>query len=67
VLVEEVEVPEAVNVAERGDVADGMALVGISQAGEDMPGRGDGEENRNPEIGLSCRQRRHCPLTAEAE
>ena len=33
VLVDEVEVPEAVDVSGRGMIADGMSLVGIGEAG----------------------------------
>ena len=42
VLVDEVEVPPAVDVAEGGDVADGMAFAGVGEADEDVPGSGDG-------------------------
>jgi hypothetical protein len=42
VLVDEVEPPEAVDVAEGGDVADLMALAGVGEADEDVPGGGDG-------------------------
>src|SRR4051812_23312374 len=42
-FVDEVEVPEAVNVADGGVIADGVALVGIAQPAEDMPRSSDGE------------------------
>ena len=45
-LVDEVEVEEAVHIAECRVVADGMALVRIAQAGEDVPGRRNGEEQQ---------------------
>ena len=45
-LVDEVEVKEAVDVAEGGVVADGVALVGIGQPAENVPGRGDGQKNQ---------------------
>src|SRR6185312_4441380 len=41
VFVDEVEVPEAVDVSECGMIADRMALIRIAQAAEDMPWRGD--------------------------
>ena len=44
VLVDEVEVPEAVHVAGGGMVADGKALIGIGQPGQNVPGRGNGQE-----------------------
>src|SRR5215469_8941348 len=43
VFVDEVEVPEAVDVAGGGLIADGVALVRIREAGEDVPRRSDGE------------------------
>ena len=43
-FVDEIEVPEAVDVAEGGVVADGVSLVGIGEAAKDVPGRGDSEE-----------------------
>ena len=46
VLVDEVEVEESVDVAGGGDVADGIAVIGIAEAGEDVPRRGDGEEEQ---------------------
>ena len=46
VLVDEVEVKEAVDVAQGGVVADGVSLVGIGQAAENVPGRGDGHEDQ---------------------
>jgi hypothetical protein len=45
VLVDEVEVEESVDVAGSGDVADRVAVVGVGEAGEDVPGRADGEED----------------------
>ena len=44
VLVDEIEVPEAVDAAQGGVVADGVALVGITQAGQNVPGSGDGQK-----------------------
>jgi hypothetical protein len=52
VLVDEVEVEEAVDVADGGVVADGMALVGIGEAAEDVPGRGDGQKQQRSGDGL---------------
>jgi hypothetical protein len=46
VLVDEVEVEEAVDVADGGVIADGVSLVGIGEAAEDVPGRGDGQEEQ---------------------
>ena len=46
-LVDEIEVEEAMHMPWRGNVADGIALIGITQAGEDVPGRGDGEEEQD--------------------
>ena len=61
-FVDEVEVEEAVNVADGGMVADRVSLVGVGEAAEDVPGRGDGEEQRKPVTSLSLRQRRHWPV-----
>ncbi len=52
VLVNEVEVPPAVDVAEGGNVADGMAFAAIGAAYEDVPGGGDGEEEQRAGDGL---------------
>jgi len=52
VLVDEVEVEEAVDVAEGGVVADGVALVRIGEAAEDVPGGGDGQEEQQAGDGL---------------
>ena len=46
-LVDEVEIPEAVHISGRGMIADGMALVGIGKAAENVPRRGDGEEEQH--------------------
>ena len=51
-LVDEVEVPETVDVADGGVVADGVPLVGIGQSAKDVPGRGDGEEKQRAGYGL---------------
>ena len=45
-LVDEVEVKEAVDVAEGGMVADSVSLIGIGQAAENVPGRGDGQKEQ---------------------
>src|ERR1700761_3646779 len=45
-LVDEVEVEEAVHMAKCRVVADGMALVRIAQPGEDVPGRRNGEKKQ---------------------
>ena len=55
VFVDEVEVPEAVDVAGCWMVADGMALVGVRESGEDVPRRGDGEEEQDSGEGLQAR------------
>jgi len=52
VLVDEVEPPEAVDIAEGGDVAELMAFAGVGEAYEDVPGGGDGEEERAAAEGL---------------
>ena len=54
VLVDEVEPEEAVAVH----------AAGVAQAGEDVPGRGDGEEEQVPVKGLSRRQLRYSPVSA---
>ena len=36
------------DVADGGVVADGVALIGIGQAGQDVPGRGDDQEKEQP-------------------
>ena len=46
-LVDEVEVEESVDVAGGGDVAHGISVIGIAQAGEDVPRRADGEKEQN--------------------
>src|ERR1700677_4632001 len=46
-LVDEVEIEEAVHVAGAGNVAYGVACAGIAQSGEDVPWRGDGKEEEN--------------------
>ncbi len=51
-FVDKVKVPEAVNVARRWVVADGMTLVGVRESGEDVPGGGDGEEEKDSYEGL---------------
>ncbi len=43
-LVDEIEVPPAMHVAEGGNVAVGMAFAGVGKAYEDVPRGGDGEE-----------------------
>src|SRR5579863_9902798 len=43
VFVDEVEVPEAMDIADGGMVADRMALIRIGNAGKDMPWGGDCE------------------------
>jgi hypothetical protein len=45
-LIDEVEVKKAVDVADGGVVADGVSLVGIGQAAENVPGRGDGQKEQ---------------------
>ena len=52
VLVDEVEVEEAVDVAQGGVVADGVALVGVGDAAEDVPGRGDEQKEQSAGDGL---------------
>src|SRR5579862_1667665 len=47
VLVDEIEVPETVDIAGRGMVADGMTLVRIGKTAEDVPGSGDCEVEKN--------------------
>ena len=42
-FVDEVEVPEAVNVSEGGMIADGMSLIGVREAAEDVPRSRDGK------------------------
>ena len=54
VLVDEVEVQEAVDVAEGGVVADGVALIGIGEAAENVPGRGDGQKEQRAGDGLEA-------------
>ncbi len=51
-LVDEVEVPPAVDVAEGGDVAVGMAFAAIGVAYEDVPRCGDREEEQRAGEGL---------------
>src|SRR5277367_3264823 len=58
VLVEEIEVPEAMHIAECRDVADRMALVWVSEAGENVPWRSDGQKKQQAGEWLNCRQRR---------
>lgn len=45
-LVNEVEIEEAVNVARGGNVADGVSVIGIAEAGKDMPGSRNSEEEQ---------------------
>ncbi len=52
VLVDEVEVPPAVDVTKGGDVTDGMAFAAIGAAYEDVPGGRDGEEQKRAGEGL---------------
>src|SRR6185437_13285945 len=47
VLVEEVKVPESVHVSRGGMIAHRVALIGICQASEDVPRRGDREEQQD--------------------
>ena len=65
VLVDEVEIPEPVDVAERRVIADGMSLVGIGEAGEDVPGRGDGQVEQDSAEGLELTPA--APLAAEQQ
>ena len=46
VLVDQIEVPETMHVAEGGVIAHRVALVGICQAAEDVPGSGDGHKQQ---------------------
>src|SRR6185437_8781770 len=46
-LVDEIKVEESVDVAGCGDVADGVAVVGIAQAAQDVPGRSDCKEEQD--------------------
>src|SRR5882757_4580530 len=46
-LVDKVEIEEAVNIAGSGDIARGVAGTGIAQPGEDVPGGSNGEEQQN--------------------
>ncbi len=46
-LVDEVEIKEAVHVARAGNVAHGVTCTGIAQSGKDVPRRGDGKEEQN--------------------
>ena len=50
-LVDEVEVPEAVDISQRGVIADGMAMVGVGQSGQNVPRR----RNRQEEQGAGYR------------
>jgi len=52
VLVDEVEVPEAVDVSDGRVIADGMALIGIAQAAEDVPRSSYGEIEKDAGEGL---------------
>jgi hypothetical protein len=52
VLVDEVEVEEAVNIADGGVVAEGMSLVGVGESAEDVPGSGDEQEQDEPGDGF---------------
>ena len=45
-FVDEVEVPEAVHIAGRGMVADRMSLVGIRDARQNVPRRGNGKKQQ---------------------
>ena len=47
VFVDEIEVPEAVNVSGRGVIADGMALVGVRQSAQDVPRSGDRQKEQH--------------------
>ncbi len=45
-LVDEEEVPETVDISQRRVVADRMSLVGVGQAAQDMPRRGNGQKQQ---------------------
>ena len=51
-LVDEIEVPEAVHIAQGGVVAHCVSLVGIGEAAKNVPRRGDGEKQQEPSYGL---------------
>jgi hypothetical protein len=65
VLVDEVEVEEAVDVADGGVVADGVALVGVVDAAEDVPGRGD--EQKEQDAGEGLENAPAAPLAGEQQ
>ena len=46
-LVDEVEIEEAVDIAWGGNISYRVPGARVTQAGENMPGRGDGEEEQN--------------------
>ena len=52
VLVQKVEVPEAVHVAGRWNVAHRVSLVGVRKAGQNVPRRGDGQKQQQSAKGL---------------
>ena len=64
-FVDEVEVPEAMDIAGGGVIADGMALIGIGEAGEDVPGRGDGQIQQQSRKGFELAPAP--PLAAEQQ
>ncbi len=47
VLVDEIEVPEAVHISWGGVIADGMSLVGVCEAAENVPRSRDGKEKQH--------------------
>ena len=65
VLVEEVEIGEAVDVADGGMIADWIALIGIGDACEDVPGCGDEKKEEDTCNGLEFTPA--TPLTAQKQ
>ena len=52
VFIHKIKVEEAVDVSDGGVVADGVSLVRIGEAAEDVPGRGDEQEEQESRDGL---------------
>ena len=52
VLIKEVEVPESMDVAQHGMVAEWVSLVGIGESGQNVPRRGDGQKQQQAREGL---------------
>ena len=58
-FVNKVKVPEAVNIAGSGVVANGMTLIGVASPTRMCHGAAIARKSRMPVKGLNSRQRRH--------